>query len=148
MLETKFINIIKNKNFNNVWGMLQYLIDLGLETNDIFETISEFFNESDYFKNVAYARILGVTKDNEENNFIIDVQFVLFIGVIDEFNDKLSKLFNSYRIAVAENKIHNDKQNDLDKFCKEKYEFINLSASTIDYLDNIAIKHYGHTIKI
>ena len=66
MLETRFSNIIKNKNFNNVWGMLQYLIDLGLETNDIFETISEFFTESDYFEDVAYARILGVNKNNEE----------------------------------------------------------------------------------
>jgi hypothetical protein len=147
MLETRFSNIIKNKNFNNVWGMLQYLIDLGLETNDIFETISEFFTESDYFENVAYARILGVNKNNEENSIINDIQFVLFIGLIDESNKKLSRLFKSYRIAVAENKIVDDKQNDLDKFCKEKYEFINLSDSTIDYLDNIAIKYYGHSIK-
>jgi hypothetical protein len=146
--DNEFINILKNKRFTNIWSMLQYLIDIGLNIDEIMKIIPEFFSESDYFKDVAYARVLGISsKDEFSNSTIFDIEFILFVGMIDESNRKLCKLFNLYRTAVTSHTIYNDSQSDLDILCKERYEFKNLPSSTIDYLDNIAIKHYGHTIK-
>jgi len=146
MLDDELIEIIRIKEFNNVWSTLQYLIDIGCSEKEILWILPKFFTESDYFNRVAYARILGMVKHQDNHNGIEDVEWVMFVGMIDETNYKLMGMFNSYKLAASENKIYNNEQNDLDGFCQEKYEFKNLSDKILDYFRDVAIKYYGYSL--
>ena len=146
MLDSDLLEIIKLKKFKNVWAMLQYLIDIGCDDKEIMNIIPNFYRELDYFKDVAYARVLGMVKQEDPNSAIDEVEWVMFVGMIDESNYKLRGMFEKYRIGVMENKVNYDVQRDMEEFCNEKYEFRNLSDETIDYFRNVAIKHYGYPL--
>ena len=146
MLDSDLLEIIKLKKFKNVWAMLQYLIDIGCEEEEIMDTIPNFYRELDLFKDVAYARVLGVVKTEDPYSAIDEVEWVMFVGMIDESNYKLRGMFEAYKIGVMEDKVTNDVQRDMEEFCNEKYEFRNLSDKTIDYFRNVAIKHYGYPL--
>tara|TARA_R100000908_G_scaffold65025_1_gene51291 strand:+ start:2136 stop:2585 length:450 start_codon:yes stop_codon:yes gene_type:complete len=148
MLDNKLLEIIKLKNFKNIWVMLEYLTDIGCSDDEIIEILPKFYLESNYFEDVAYGKIIGLV--NEENNISYTgkstVQWVLFIGMIDDSNRKLSGMFNVYKSAMATNKIRVEESNAIENLCKEKYEFTNLSDKTIDYFRNISIKYYGYAL--
>lgn len=146
MLDDELVEIIRIKDFNNVWSMLQYLIDIGCSDREIMWIIPKFFNEPDYFKEVAYARVLGMVKAEDLYSAIDEVEWVMFVGMIDEKNYKLRGMFEAYRIGVMEDKVTNDIQKDMEEFCNEKYEFRNLSDKTIDYFRDVAIKYYGYPL--
>ena len=43
MLDNELIEIIKLKGFKNVWSLLQYLIDIGLDENYLFRDNTKIF---------------------------------------------------------------------------------------------------------
>ena len=155
MLDNELLEIIKLKGFENVWTTLQYLNDIGCSDKEILDVLPKLYIESDYFKDVAYGKVIGIVIEEEPNNVIINsdlysdtstVQWVLFIGIIDDSNRKLRRMFDTYKVLASKGEISNEETNIIENFCKEKYEFTSLSDETIDYFRNIAIKHYGYAL--
>ena len=147
MLDNELLEIIKLKRFNNTWATLQYLNDIGCSDEEILDILSKLYVELDYFKDVAYGRVLGlVISESEDFTQVSEVQWVLFIGMINESNRKLRGVFDTYKRGVFEGKFGKASEKDIENLCEEKYEFRNLSDETIDYLRNIAIKHYGYAL--
>ena len=64
------------------------------------------------------------------------------IFIKDQWNSWNKILINRWKKSINKNL---DRIKFVDRLSVD--EFINLSDSTIDYLDNIAIKYYGHSIK-
>lgn len=153
MLDNELLEIIKKKNFDNAWGLLQYLIDIGLEEKVCLDIISNFFTESDYFKNVAYARkIMAIDTDiktrKSEQNLIENTKWILYIGLLDKTEYKLKRVFDIYNKGLSKKNINLNITRRIEGLCKGEniYEFKNLTTKTIDYLKNIAIKHYGYNL--
>ena len=153
MLDNELIEIIKLKGFKNVWGLLEYLIDIGLDENYYLEIIPKFFNENKYFEDVAYARKKMEIETRVNNNSIKesldnDVRWVLYIGVLDKSDYKLKRVFDVYKKGLKENSVSLNISRRIEGLCKNNnmYEFKNLTNTTIDYFKNIAIKHYGYNL--
>tara|TARA_Y100001937_G_C7132124_1_gene338123 strand:+ start:3453 stop:3917 length:465 start_codon:yes stop_codon:yes gene_type:complete len=153
MLDKELLNIIKEKRFGNVWVLLQYLIDIGLDEDVCLEVISNFFTEGDYFKDVAYARKVMAIETNITNpllgqSLIEDTKWILYIGLLDKSEYKLKRVFDIYKRGLNEKNITPHIARRIEGLCKSEnmYEFKNLTTKTIDYLKNIAIKHYGYNL--
>ena len=146
MLDNEIVGFLKKKDFRNAWQMLEYLLDAGYDEDEATDLISEFFTETDYFRDVAYGRIIGIVKKESPDSVIDDVEMVLFIGLIDNTNQGLRGMFDRYKKAIFEGKVDNSVQRDMEDLCNEKYVFRNLDDATLDYLRNIAIKHYGYAL--
>ena len=127
MLDNELLEIIKLKGFKNVWAMIQYLNDVGCSDKEILEILPKFYIELDYFKDVAYGRVLGlVITESEDFTQATEVQWVLFIGMINENNRKLRGMFDVYKRGVFEGKVDTSEAKDVENLCEEKYEFRNL----------------------
>lgn len=153
MLDNELLEIIKKKSFTNVWGLLDYLINIGLEEKVCLDVISNFFTESDYFKDVAYARKVMAIETNIRHplvgqNLIEDTKWILYIGLLDKSEHKLKRVFDIYKKGLNEKNITPHIARKIEGLCKSEnmYEFKNLTTKTIDYLKNIAIKHYGYNL--
>ena len=153
MLDNELIEIIKLKGFKNVWELLEYLIDIGLDENYYLDIIPKFFNENKYFENVAYARKTMAIETRVNNksikkSLVNDVRWVLHIGVLDKSDYKLKRVFDVYKKGLNENNVSPNIARRIEGLCKNDnmYEFKNLTDNTIDYFKNIAIKHYGYNL--
>ena len=153
MLDNELLEIIKKKSFTNVWGLLDYLINIGLEEKVCLDVVSNFFVESDYFKDVAYARKVMAIETNIRNpllgqSLIEDTKWILYIGLLDKSEHKLKRVFDIYKRGLNEKNITPHIARRIEGLCKSEnmYEFKNLTTKTIDYLKNIAIKHYGYNL--
>ena len=151
MLDNELLEIIKLKRFKNIWIMLEYLNDIGCSDDEIIEILPKFYVESKYFEDVAYGKVIGLVNEESNDDLVINsntstVQWVLFIGMIDDSNRKLRTMFDVYKSSIASGKATHLETKAIENLCKEKYEFTSLSDKTIDYLRNIAIKHYGYAL--
>tara|TARA_R110001632_G_scaffold211149_1_gene336520 strand:- start:4639 stop:5103 length:465 start_codon:yes stop_codon:yes gene_type:complete len=153
MLDNELIEIIRIKKFKNVWELLQYLIDIGFDENTYLEVIPNFFNENNYFDNVAYARKVMAIETRVNNNsikesLINDTRWVLHIGLLDKSEYKLKRVFDIYKKGLTENKVTPHVSRRIEGLCKNNnmYEFKNLTSNTIDYFKKIAIKYYGYNL--
>ena len=153
MLDNELIEIIKLKRFKNVWSLLQYLIDIGLDEDYYLKIIPNFFDENNYFINVAYARKTMEIETRINNNsikesLVNDVRWVLHIGLLDKSDYKLKRVFDVYKKGLNKNKVSPHMARRIEGLCKNNnmYEFKNLTNTTIDYFKNIAIKHYGYNL--
>ena len=153
MLDNELLEIIKKKSFTNAWGLLDYLINIGLEEKVCLDVISNFFTESDYFKDVAYARKVMAIETNIRHplvgqNLIEDTKWILYIGLLDKSEHKLKRVFDIYKKGLNEKNITPHIARKIEGLRKSEnmYEFKNLTTKTIDYLKNIAIKHYGYNL--
>ena len=153
MLDNELIEIIKLKGFKNVWSLLQYLIDIGIDEDSYLEIIPNFFNENNYFDNVAYARKIMAIETRVNNNsikesLINDIRWVLHIGVLDKSDYKLKRVFDVYKKGLNENSVSPNISRRIEGLCNNNnmYEFKNLTSNTIDYFKKIAIKYYGYNL--
>ena len=153
MLDNELIEIIKLKDFKNVWTLLEYLIDIGLDESSYLEIMPNLFNENNYFENVAYARKTMAIETRVNNNsiketLVNDIRWSLYIGVLDKSDYKLKRVFDVYKKGLNENKVSPQIARRIEGLCKNNnmYEFKNLTSTTIDYFKNIAIKHYGYNL--
>lgn len=143
MLDNGLLEIIKLKDFKNVWSLLQYLNDIGCEEDEMLSIVQTNFTQLEHFKDVAYGRIDGITKGDFEDSAIDTVEWVMFIGLIDASNHNLRAMFDAYKKGVIEGNIDDTINKDMEKLCNERYVFRNLSDKTLDYFRDVAIKHYG-----
>lgn len=146
MLDNKLLEILKSKDFKNPWITLQYLTDIGYEESEIITILEELYTQGDYFRDVAYGKILGITSRELRETVIDSIDWVLSIGMISESNERLRPMFDSYKKAVCEGKIDENSQKDLESLCDERYRFVNLTDTTLDFFRDIATLHYGYPI--
>jgi len=146
MLDNELVEIVKSKGFKSPWPTLEYLSDIGCEDKEIITILGEIYSQGDYFRDVAFGSILGITSREMRDTVIESIDWVLTIGMISESNEKLRPMFDSYKQAVCEGKIDENSQKDLESLCEERYRFINLSVKTLDYFRKIATLHYGYPI--
>ena len=145
MLDNKLLEILKSKDFKNPWVTLEYLTDIGYDEREIISILEELYTQGDYFRDVAYGSIDGICMELRET-VISSVDWVLSIGMITESNEKLRPMFDSYKKAVCEGKVDENSQKDLESLCDERYRFVNLTDTTLDYFRDIATLHYGYPI--
>ena len=153
MLDNELIEIIKLKRFKNVWSLLQYLIDIGLDEKAQSEQIktdskiqlSTAENEMSIRKMEIETRVNNNSIKESLDN---DVRWVLYIGVLDKSDYKLKRVFDVYKKGLKENSVSLNISRRIEGLCKNNnmYEFKNLTNTTIDYFKNIAIKHYGYNL--
>ena len=148
MSDNKLIEIVKSKGFKNPQSTLEYLIDIGCEEREVITILGEVYSQGDYFRDVAFGSILGIMSREMNGTIIVGtiIDWVLSIGMISESNERLRPMFDSYKQAVCEGKVDENSQKDLESLCDERYRFINLTDTALDFFREIATLHYGYSI--
>jgi len=146
MSDNKLIEMVKSKGFKSPWPTLEYLIDIGYEEREVIDILKGLYSQGDYFKDVAHGSILYVMSRDMRETVIDSLDRILSIGMISESNERLRPMFDSYKQAVCDGKVDENSQKDLESLCDERYRFINLTDTTLDFFRDIATLHYGYPI--